>query len=116
MLLKGFAICLSIFLANIAHAGCVAKHCSGNATEVVNSIYPNTSGNVYLEMTSNEEERGKLNCSLVEGRFAVLKGDHILFKEMYSLLLTAVMADKKLIVRIEEGSKDCQVRYFRMYN
>ena len=108
-----FYICvISCFLSFNVFAACTTTNCSGIGKEVLLSIYPNASGNVYLQVG---EGREKLDCNLVEGHFMVLKPSHILFDEIYSTILTGLASQKKLIVRIKNGSPICEVSYVRMY-
>ena len=106
-----FALALTLSSINV-FAECAANACSGVGKDVLNSVYPNGSGNIYLQAGTN---KGALDCDLVEGQYMVLKSDHPLFEEAYSTILTALVSQKTLVVRIKNGSPICEVSYVRMY-
>lgn len=92
---------------------CNAGSCYGIQDEVVRSIYPTQGGLVYLEAPAEKEN---LNCTLAEGFYMSLAPSHPRFNEIYSTILTAMTAGKKLQIRISEGSGNCKVAYVRMWN
>jgi hypothetical protein len=101
----------SLFSVNV-FAACSAKACTGVGKDVLLSVYPNASGNIYLQAGQG---RQNLDCNLVEGHYMVLKANHPVFEAAYSTILTALASNKKLTVRITTGSPICEVSYVRMY-
>lgn len=99
-------------LSSSVFAGCATNACQGVGADVLTSVYPNGTGNIYLQAGTNREN---LDCSLVEGQYMVLKSDHPLFDAIYSTILTALMGQKGLIVRIKNKSPICEVSYVRMF-
>jgi len=98
-------------VSNNAFSACNATSCSGVGNEALLSVYLNTSGNIYLQAPTGSEALG---CTLSDGIYMTLKSSHLLFKETYSTILTALAAQKKLIIRIVSGSSTCEVSYVRM--
>jgi len=93
-------------------AACSANACSGVGKDVLLSVYPNSSGHIYLQAGAGKE---KLDCTLVEGHFMVLKSSHPVFEAAYSTILTALASQKALTVRIKNNSTICEVLYVRMF-
>lgn len=109
------AIAVASFVpAANAYASCGSNACVGVGDEVLLSVYTNSNGNVYLEIPP--QYKGALNCTLVEGVYATLSKDTVLFKEMYASVIYATGAGRKIMVRIAEGSANCQVTYVRVWN
>lgn len=112
-MLKYLLIAGALFSASSANAACYVNFCKGEAASTVVSIFPNGSGNVYIEPPS---DKANLNCSLAEGSYLVLQADHPLFSEIYSTILSAVAMNKLFQVRIVEGSTNCRISYVRMWS
>lgn len=111
-MLKGIIFVVFVALSFNVAAVCSATSCSGKGKDVLLSIYPNGSGNVYLQAPA---DRANLNCVLIEGHYMTLKQSHPLFKEIYSTLLTGIAANKHMTIRIKTGSAGCEVSYVRMF-
>lgn len=103
----------TMLAAPLGYAGCVDRSCMGIGIEVVKSVYPSSTGDIYLEAP---DDKTTLNCTLKEGQYMVLQSDHPLFREIYSTVLSALTSNKRLQVRIVEGSDNCQVSYVRMWS
>ncbi len=101
-----------ISLGSHTFADCSEIACSGIGSEVIKSVYPNSSGHIYLQANIGKEN---LDCTLVEGHYMVLQSDHPVFEEAYSTVLTALVSQKTLTVRIKTGSPNCEVSYVRMF-
>ncbi|CCN49928.1 exported hypothetical protein [Vibrio nigripulchritudo MADA3029] len=101
----------TLFSFNVFSA-CSKIGCIGAGKDVLISVYPNSSGNIYLQAGVGREQ---LDCKLVEGHYMVLKATHPAFESVYSTVLTALASQKKLMVRIVNGSPNCEVSYVRMY-
>ena len=69
---------------------------------------------LYLEPPA--ADRSNLNCTLNQGIFVTLEPSHARFKEIYAAILYAMATNKRLIVRISEGSSNCAVSYVRAYS
>jgi hypothetical protein len=93
-------------------SACSANSCSGVGKNALISVYPNSSGNIYLQAGAGKEN---LDCKLIEGHYMVLKSDHPVFEAAYSTILTALSSQKSLTVRIKNGSPICEVSYVRMF-
>lgn len=108
LLILGLLICLNFK----AIAACSAIACTGKGKEVLLSIYPNSSGSIYLQ---GGAQRNNLNCTLREGHYMTLKKTHANFDEIFSTLLTGIAMNKRMTIRIKTGSPDCEVSYVRMF-
>ncbi|UTM57408.1 hypothetical protein L4174_000485 [Photobacterium sp. CCB-ST2H9] len=106
-----FVLFFVFFLAPTAWADCNNISCYGVGKDVVVNTYLSATGNIYIGAPSG---KGKLNCQLVEGNYMTLKMNHLLYKEIYSTLLTGIAAQKHLQIRIVEGSPVCEVSYVMM--
>ncbi|QUJ67371.1 hypothetical protein KDD30_15240 [Photobacterium sp. GJ3] len=107
-----YFIFLLFFLSPTTWAACYPNQCQGVGKDILVSVYPSSTGNIYLEAPAGKE---KLNCKLAEGYYMTLKNTHPIFEVMYSTILTAVSTQKKLTVRIVENSEGCEVMYVRMF-
>lgn len=110
---KYIVLAASVAFASNASAACYTNYCKGPAVSTVLSVFPNGSGNIFLELPT---DKTNLNCTLTEGAYGLLKSDHPLFKEIYSTILSAVSMNKLLQVRFIEGSAGCHVAYVRMWS
>ena len=95
-----------------AFSACTTTQCTGVGKGALLSVYPNSSGNIYLQAGAGREN---LDCNLVEGHYMVLKSVHPVFEAAYSTILTALASQKRLTVRIKNGSPICEVSYVRMF-
>ena len=93
-------------------SACSENACSGVGKNVLLSVYPNSSGNIYLQAGAGREN---LDCKLIEGHYMELKSDHSAFETAYSTILTALVSQKSLTVRIKNDSPTCEVLYVRMF-
>jgi len=56
-----------------------------------------------------------IDCTLNGGTYFSIKRSHPNFKEMYSMLLTAHAASKKMYLRYVKDSPDCEIWYTVIY-
>lgn len=107
-------ILIFLFASVNIYASCTANGCTADQTDPIKMIYLTSisDGQVYIEAPSGKEN---LDCTLTEGRFMVLYSSHPLFKETYSTMLAAVLANKKLFIRIKNGSAKCEVAYVQYF-
>ncbi|GAB6262859.1 hypothetical protein [Photobacterium sp. R1] len=106
-----FVLFFVFFLAPSAWAACNNISCFGVGKEVLTNTYLSSTGNIYIGAPA---EKNKLNCQLFDGKYMTLKMNHLLYKEIYSTLLTGIAAQKHLQIRIVEGSPVCEVSYVTM--
>jgi hypothetical protein len=111
-MLKLSTFTIGALLSFNAFSACTTTACSGVGKDALLSVYPNSSGNIYLQAGAGKEN---LDCNLVEGHYMVLKSDHPVFEAAYSTVLTALASQKSLTVRIKNGSPICEVSYVRMF-
>jgi len=110
--IKVISFVVGMLVSMTLSASCTSTMCRGVGKDVLLSVYPNASGSVYLQAGEGKEN---LDCNLVEGHYMVLKSDHPGFDVAYSTILTALISQKHLVVRIVDGSPHCEVAYVRMY-
>lgn len=105
-MIKRILFFLVLLIPGIAVAGtCTSIYCDGKIT----TLYPNGSnGIVYIIMDGN---MSTLDCTLSQGSYIVLKKTNQLHSEIYSMLLSSVMAQRDIRVRILQGSADCELSY-----
>jgi hypothetical protein len=108
------ALGLSLFYSTTASAACSATACDGKANDIVVDVYPSSSGNILVELSA--PDRSNLNCTPFQGSFATLEPSHVRFKEVYATILFAMAMNKRLIVRIGEGSSNCSISYVRAFS
>lgn len=75
-------------------------------------LYPSSAGTVVINLNVPNED---LNCTPVGEKGLTLRQGTNMFKELYATLLTALVAQRTVLVRISEGTADCNVVYLRIY-
>jgi len=88
-------------------AGCNDRGCSSKIARLYLSSF--NGGSVFIKPADNA--RGVVGCTLFENTYLTLEKTHSLFDEIYSTLLAAQIADKRVFVRIANGSANCKVSY-----
>lgn len=104
-----------IFFSGRIFAGCDSNGCVGTPKELFSNYYLSgwDDGRVFFQLVLDKD---KLDCDLVEGSYLTLRSGHPLFKEIYSSVLLASAADRKILLRIKNGSDICEISYVRFYN
>ena len=104
---------MTIFLALMILSIPVCYACSPDAcvNVTIDDLYVNKNGPIYLRTSGDESQ---LDCTLHSNVYIVLDSAANNFDAVYSLLLSAQIADRKVAVRIINGSNPCQVSYVRM--
>lgn len=96
-----------------AAVSCSDIQCNGPMAELASQVYIDSYGNVRLWMPAEAEV---MNCSLSEGRYAVLHHDHPAYAVISSAIMMASASNKKFKIRIAEGSSDCEIDYIQYWN
>lgn len=110
----GILIILS-FLSMSGHAGeppfvgCAKYGCIGK----IDKIYLNPNGTVQIPAMGTNSSI--LGCTLGAGNYLTLKPEHVHFKNMYSMMLTAHTSQKNIYLRIVENSQNCEIWYSIIY-
>jgi hypothetical protein len=108
-LMRAALAAVGAMAAGISHAECNGSGC----WEVyVQELYPEAAGGAWIQTTGNET---LANCAADSGIFLRLSGTTPGYKELYATLLAAQLADKKVHIRIHEGSNPCSIAYVRLY-
>ncbi|SDK25324.1 hypothetical protein SAMN05216212_1960 [Microbulbifer yueqingensis] len=96
---------VSSTIANNALATCTSNIC----TDVyVDRMYTNTTGLVYVATSGDET---KLDCSPISDVYLSFTLDEPAGDAIYSTLLAAQMADRRVRIRIFDGSSKCGIQY-----
>lgn len=99
-------ICLgSLAICALVHADCGASGCWN---VYVDEVYPEAQGGAWIK-TSGDERLA--NCTADSGIYLRLSGTAAGFKEIYATLLAAQLSEKKVSIRITEGSNPCSITY-----
>lgn len=94
-----------LFGAGPAFADCAANACNDVR---ITKLYVDASGPVYIKTSGNQS---LLNCSLESGVYITLNMSSPNAKELYSLLLSAHLQGKTVMIRTVEGSQGCIIAY-----
>jgi hypothetical protein len=96
---------LALTAGAAAYAECQALGCF---SVYIDELYPEAGGGVWVQTSGNET---LANCTANSGVFLRLDGTTAGFKQMYATLLAAQLADKKVSLRVDEGSNPCTIVY-----
>lgn len=99
-----FAVFSTIILVSTASAECGAAGCW---SVYVEELYPEAQGGAWIKTSGNE---ALANCTADSGVYLRLN-DTPGYKEIYATLLSAQLTDRKVNIRISEGSNPCSVVY-----
>ncbi len=91
-----------------AVAECTSKWCSD---VYVDTLFVRANGDISVATSGTET---LLNCTAYQGVYTTLQQSAANSDDIYALLLAAYMADKKVLVRIVEGSSNCEISYARV--
>ena len=106
-----FRILIALVLlavSSLARAGCSPAVC----TDVyVEQLYVNFVSVVYVRTDGDETA---LNCTLVSNSYLTLDMNDSNSDALYSTLLAAQLADRKVDIRVVENSSNCKIAYIRL--
>ena len=102
----------SVMTSTVATASCDSVRCVSK----IGTLYPTglPDGVVYIEPA--EDSLAALNCTPKDGAYLTLHHSHKNYKELFSIASLAVLTNKIVNMRIEEGSEDCSIQYIMMNN
>ena len=101
------ALCLSIVSGLSIADECTSWGCISTISE----LYITGGGTIRVGTPLDEK---LANCTPVSDVYFTLDPAKANAKEMYSALLSAYMSNKKIQLRISEGSADCTIAYIRL--
>ncbi|MDF2466716.1 MAG: hypothetical protein K0Q43_4951 [Ramlibacter sp.] len=101
---RAVAVLTSLPLATAAFAECSAAGCYGVYIE---ELYATAEGGVWIKTTGDET---LANCTANSNVFLRLNATAG-YKDIYSTLLAAMLAEKRVSLRVVEGSNPCAVAY-----
>jgi len=95
----------ALLTAQAANAQCFSYYCSD---VVIERIYVFPNGPTLLVTSSDQ---APLNCTQENGMYLTLDMGQPQSAVMYSFFLAVHLQQKKVMVRIEEGSQGCKIAY-----
>jgi hypothetical protein len=95
----GLTMVTSVAVAECQAAGCYEVY--------VEELYPEAGGGAWIRTSGNE---ALANCTANSGVFLRLNATAG-YKEIYATLLAAQLTEKKVNIRVNEGSVDCTISY-----
>ncbi|MFN4290105.1 MAG: hypothetical protein ACK4E7_04410 [Permianibacter sp.] len=101
----GIAATLALFVGDV-YAACGGHSC---VAEYVDRLYVNSDSGLVYVATSGDE--AQLDCSAVSDVYVTLDLAEPGASAIYSSLLSAQVSNKKVQVRIVNGSAGCKVKY-----
>ncbi|MDR6984476.1 hypothetical protein J2X32_003120 [Rheinheimera pacifica] len=97
-------VALSIF-SGLSYADCISYICQN---VYVDKLYTNTSGIVYVATSGDET---KLDCNAESNVYLTFNLSDPAGDVYYSTLLAAQISDRKVSIRIVNGSQGCKIAY-----
>jgi hypothetical protein len=115
---------LALMLLTMLSVGYVSRTaaadpCSGNFCKntTISRLYPGGDVNdPRVFIMPKDAGQQFLNCTPVSGVYVTLKVTHPLFAESYAALLDATTNNKKVWLRVKDGSPDCELAYITVEN
>jgi hypothetical protein len=101
---RALALVAALPLATIAYADCQSAGCYD---VLIEELYPTAEGGVWIKTTGDETRANCIANSNVFLRLNVSAG----YKDIYGTLLAAMLAEKRVSLRVVEGSNPCTVAY-----
>lgn len=102
---------ITTFFLIILSAQSALAECSGNFCDVkIESFYISST---WVAINTDGTE-SNLNCTPFEGKSIRLHQSHTNYNTIYATLLSIKLADKRVKIRIHEGSTDCSLFYIVM--
>jgi len=98
------ALVVALSLATTAFAECWSAGCY---EVLIEELYPTAEGGVWIKTTGDET---LANCTANSNVFLRLNASPG-YKDIYSTLLAAMLAEKRVSLRVVEGSNPCTVSY-----
>ncbi|MFT6045955.1 MAG: hypothetical protein ACI9WC_001658 [Arenicella sp.] len=90
-----------------ASAACGATACEG----VIETIYYTQNGTIYLGTDGDETS---LNCTSVANVYVTVPASNPNQNAIYATALSAKIAGEKTVIRIVEGSSNCELQWIRL--
>ncbi len=108
---KFLSILVLLSISHFSSADCTTDRC----TTTVDRVYPTgtINGGVYIIPAGS---LAGIGCTPLGGIYFTMPKSHTVFDETYSLLLTALVTQKEVTIRIIEGTDSCEVAYVYIDN
>ncbi|QDO85857.1 hypothetical protein FM037_24600 [Shewanella psychropiezotolerans] len=100
-----FLLLALLLISSNALATCIERGCYNVYVE---RLYINASGTVYVGTSGDET---LMSCAAVSNIYSTFKTTDAGADMIFSALLAAQMADKKVSVRTDDNSAGCTIRY-----
>lgn len=95
----------ALVASGLAQAECVPHICQDVYVE---RLYSNSNGVIYVATSGNEDS---LDCNPVSGGYLSFNLSAASGNVFYSTLLAAQLADRKVSIRIQNGTEGCAIQY-----
>lgn len=102
------SVCLLFLISNFTFANCGTNSCD---TVYVEKLYITAAGTVYIGTSGTETS---LACVAESGIYLTLALNTPGADAIYSALLTAQTANKKVFIRVDEAVAGCKVLYMTL--
>jgi hypothetical protein len=113
-LLIGATVLLGASAANAAVTCNGTTQCQGPAAEIMVSLFPSPTGGILI---SSPSVVNGLPCTGASGgNNVLLPATHVNYNQTYATLLTASVAEKEVILRIDTAQAACTLFFARMIN
>ena len=99
-----------LFCSSLSSAVCINAVCED---VLVDRLYVTNNSVVYVGTDSTESA---LNCAAVSSKYLTLDTNDTNFETLYATLLSAQLADKRVLIRIAENSTNCKIVYITLDN
>ncbi len=94
-----------LILSNSTLADCAGKACE---KVYIDSIFIRGAGNIYVGTSGNEK---LLNCTAASNIYLALDTAEPNANEMYGLIRSAQMQNRKIYLRIVDNSRNCKIQH-----
>jgi hypothetical protein len=103
--MRAIVVATGLFVCGLAYAECIQQGCYD---VYVDELYPESPGGAWIKTSGNET---LANCTANSGVYLRLVGTAPGYKEIYATLLAAQLSEKKVNIRVNEGTNPCTIAY-----
>jgi len=103
------SIIAMIAMSSNTYAECKSWGCNSK----IQKLLVTNTGKIVVATDGDEK---KANCTPIAGIYLTISPSTKGSNSIYSLLLTAKSLDKKVILRVSEGTKNCEIQYASLSN
>jgi hypothetical protein len=117
MLFKKLYLFLFVFslyptIANADGCSSSSNYCNGTVDSFANYVSTTSSGDFRFRIL--DTEIGNLSCAANTSKVIYIESDHVMFKEMVTLTLTAIASGKSITLYYNEDTDPCTVSHINL--